>query len=63
MDIDIPWIKDNLRDRPHERKEMFESFKNSLIKNQKSFEIISGNFEERKEKAIRIINNLFNFKV
>ena len=63
MDIDIPWIKDNLRDRPHKRKEMFESFKNSLIKNQKSFEIISGNFEERKEKAIRIINNLFNFKV
>ena len=63
MDIDIPWIKDNLRDRPHERKEMFESFKSSLIKNQKKFEIISGNFKERKEKAIRIINNLFNFKV
>ena len=63
MDIDIPWIKDNLRDKPHERKEMFESFKSSLIKNQKKFEIISGNFKERKEKAIRIINNLFNFKV
>ena len=53
----------SLRDRPHERKEMFESFKSSLIKNQKKFEIISGNFKERKEKAIRIINNLFNFKV
>ena len=57
MDIDIPWIKDDLRDKPNERKEMFDFFKSSLIESQKSFNIISGNFEERKEKAISIINN------
>jgi nicotinamide riboside kinase len=61
MDIDIPWIKDDLRDKPNERKEMFDFFKSSLIESQKSFDIISGNFEERKEKAISIINNLLNF--
>ena len=61
MDIDIPWIKDDLRDKPNERKEMFDFFKSSLIESQKSFNIISGNFEERKEKAISIINNLLNF--
>ena len=60
MDIDIPWIKDNLRDRPHERKKYLNHL-SSLIKNEK-FEIISGNFKEER-KNIRIINNLFNFKV
>ena len=63
MNIDVPWVKDDLRDKPNERKEMFDSFMKALIDNDKKFEIISGNFKERKEKAIRIINNLFNFKV
>ena len=48
-------------DKPNERKEMFDYFKSSLIESQKSFNIINGNFEERKEKAISIINNLLNF--
>ena len=31
-DIDIPWEKDDLRDKPNEREESFEIFKNELIK-------------------------------
>ena len=61
MNIDVPWVKDDLRDKPNERKEMFDSFMKALIENDKKFELISGNFEERKQKAIKSIENLLNF--
>jgi hypothetical protein len=34
---------------------------NALIENDKKFELISGNFDERKQKAITCIENLLNF--
>jgi nicotinamide riboside kinase len=61
MNIDLPWVKDDLRDKPNERKGMFDSFMNALIENDKKFELISGNFDERKQKAITSIENLLNF--
>jgi len=61
MNIDVPWVKDDLRDKPNERKEMFDSFMKALIENDKKFELISGNFDERKQKAITSIENLLNF--
>ena len=61
MNIDVPWVKDDLRDKPNERKEMFNFFMNALIENDKKFELISGNFDERKQKAIKSIENLLNF--
>lgn len=57
-DIDVPWEKDDLRDKPTERKEVFEKFKSVLIENNKPFIILSGNQETRLKKAIFIINNL-----
>lgn len=54
-DIDMPWIADDLRDKPNDRQKMFEVFKNYLIKNQKKFYILSGNLEERLEKVNSII--------
>jgi len=62
MDIDIPWVKDDLRDRPNDRKVFFNSFKNSLDLNEKNYAVISGNFEKRKEMAIYLINNLLNLQ-
>jgi nicotinamide riboside kinase len=50
-----------LRDKPNERKGMFDSFMKALIENDKKFELISGNFDERKQKAIKSIENLLNF--
>ena len=55
MDIDIPWVKDDLRDKPDERKESFEIFKSELIQNNLPFEIIEGNNKERLKKAIEYI--------
>ena len=62
MDIDIPWVKDDLRDRPNDRKVFFNSFKNSLDLNKKNYALISGNFQKRKEMAIDLINNLLNLQ-
>ena len=57
-DIDIPWKKDDLRDKPNERQESFEIFKNELIKNNLPFEVINGTRIERLKKAISCINNI-----
>ena len=37
MDIDIPWVKDDLRDRPNERDIFFNSFKMALERNNKNY--------------------------
>ena len=57
-DIDIPWKKDDLRDNPNERVAAFQMFKNALIENQKPFITLSGDSNERLQKAIEAINNL-----
>ena len=57
-DIDIPWEKDDLRDKPNERKESFDIFKNELIQNNLPFRIISGNRIERLKKAVNYINKI-----
>ena len=57
--IDIPWEKDDLRDRPNRREEMFEAFKKALIKNKKPFVLVSGNLEQRIKIATHEIDKLF----
>ena len=62
MDIDIEWIKDDLRDRPNDRINFFNAFKSALIDNKKKYVIISGNFEKRKKTSVEIVNNFLNLK-
>ena len=61
-DIDIPWVKDDLRDRPNNRKEMFIAFKQALIKYKKPYVLVSGNIEERIEIAISEIDKLLGLQ-
>lgn len=56
-DIDIPWIPDDLRDRPDQRKELFEAFENELIRQEKAYIKISGNKEKRFQKAVKIVSD------
>ena len=62
MDIDIEWVKDDLRDRPNQRAELFNMFKDELIENNKNYMIVSGNFEKRKKTSIEFIDNFLNLK-
>ena len=56
--IDVPWEKDDLRDRPEERREMFEYFRDALEQNQRRFVILKGSREQRLKTAISHIDKL-----
>jgi NadR type nicotinamide-nucleotide adenylyltransferase len=60
--IDAPWKKDDLRDRPEQRLEMFKAFENALIKNQRPFVLLKGEKKDRLELAIREIDELLKLK-
>ena len=57
-DIDVPWEKDDLRDRPENREATLEIFEKALIEYHKPYIKLSGNAEERLEKAVQIVNDL-----
>lgn len=56
--IDVPWEADDLRDKPNERKQMFEAFKNELIKQNRPFVLLKGNKTERLNEAVKHIDKL-----
>ncbi len=56
--IDVPWEADDLRDRPTQRKEMFEAFKKALDEHGKKYIILKGNKKQRLEKAIKEVDKL-----
>ena len=57
-DIDVPWKKDNLRDRPNERKKMLNIFKTTLDEYKFPYKLISGTLKSRIEKSIKIIDKI-----
>lgn len=56
--IDIPWEKDDLRDKPNEREHMFEYFRNTLVKYNRPFTLLKGDKKTRLATAIKHIDNL-----
>ena len=61
-DIDVPWEKDDLRDKPEGRESVFAVFKQTLMDNNKPFITLSGNKDLRLSKAISIVNDLAKAK-
>ena len=60
--IDVPWEKDDLRDKSEDRESVFAIFKQSLIDNNKPFIVLSGDKELRLNKAISIVDDLAKAK-
>lgn len=60
--IDVPWVEDDLRDRPRQRELMFDKFKQSLDLYEKPYKILQGNFEERFDAAVKTIDELIKDK-
>lgn len=58
--IDIPWEKDDLRDKPNERERMFEYFKGTLEKYDRNFVILKGGKDKRLALAIKHIDKLLD---
>ena len=57
--IDLPWIEEPMREYPDEqpRKELYNIYKDLLINQATPWIEISGNYEERLQKAIDAISN------
>ncbi len=51
LDVDVPWVPDDLRDRPEHREELFKLFEKELKQHNKPYIIISGNYAQRVQKA------------
>ncbi len=60
--IDVPWEKDDLRDKPNERETVFGKFESVLIETNKPYLILSGDKNERFEKSVAIVNDLIKAK-
>lgn len=58
MNVDVPWTPDDLRDKPEDRKEMFQRFEKELIVFQKKYSVINGIGEDRFKNAIDAIQKL-----
>ena len=60
FEIDVPWVADGVRDLgdPEVRTRMRDLFKNALIERHIPFVTISGNWAERKSKAVAAIDKL-----
>ncbi|NHM05910.1 DUF4301 family protein [Flavobacterium sp. CYK-4] len=54
-DIDVPWEKDDLRDAPEGRDQSFAIFRQALIDLDKPYITLTGNAQERFDKAVKII--------
>ncbi len=63
-DTDLPWVEDELREYPDEkiRKKLFCFYKDIMVNQSTPWSIISGNYEERFEKAVKFIEDSFTKK-
>ncbi len=58
--VDLPWVADNIRDKPQGREEHFNIFEATLNSYKKPYAIIKGNKDERLQNAIQIVDELLN---
>ena len=58
--IDVPWQKDDLRDKPNERVRMFNYFRDTLKDYQRNFITLKGNEKQRFKIAVKHIDQLLN---
>ena len=58
--IDLPWVKDELREYPdmERREKLYNYYKDALINQSIPWIEISGNYEERLNKAIKSVTSL-----
>lgn len=60
--IDLPWVEDDLRDRPRQREQMFAKFKKPLDDYGKPYFILQGDLQERFVTAVKMIEELLKNK-
>ncbi|EMY81010.1 nicotinamide mononucleotide adenylyltransferase NadR [Psychroflexus gondwanensis ACAM 44] len=56
--IDTPWVEDDLRDKPTQRKSMFTIFEQELIQRNLPYTILKGDLKQRLHQSTSIIKTL-----
>lgn len=56
--IDVPWVADDLRDRPNDRELMFDKFKAALDRYNITYVILKGDYENRFKMAVNMVESL-----
>jgi len=58
--VDLPWVKDELREYPdlESRKKLYHLYKDIMVNQQVPWIDISGNYEERLQKAISAVDKI-----
>ncbi|MEW6209627.1 MAG: AAA family ATPase [Acidobacteriota bacterium] len=59
-DFDSPWVEDSQRVGDHLRKDFFDKLRGALAG--RRYEIISGSYRERLQRAIRAVDSLFSHR-
>lgn len=61
-DIDLPWVKDELREYPdlETRKKLYWHYKDMMVNQHVPWVNINGNYKERIEKAIKAVDGLLS---
>jgi NadR type nicotinamide-nucleotide adenylyltransferase len=55
MDIDVPWVADDVRDRGHMREELQRLFVEAVQASGAAYEVIQGDEAERLARAVRAV--------
>ena len=58
LNVDVPWVQDSLRLRPHRREEFFERCLRELEERGRRTIVISGSWEERWRKALKAVGTI-----
>ena len=63
-DIDLPWVKDELREYPdlETREKLYHHYKDIMLNQNVPWVNISGNYEERLQKAIGAVDKILSVK-
>ena len=55
--VDVPWEKDELRDRPNDRLKLFTIFEQALNEQHIPHTVLKGGHKDRLDKAVKTIDN------
>ena len=60
LDIDVPWVDEEIRYFPEKRQEFFNDCRELLEMKNLTYVIISGDWDQRLNSAVRAVDSLFN---
>lgn len=59
LEVDVPWIADEVRDRENRREEMQQLFRAAIASSGAPYQVIRGSWAERFQRAREAIDSLF----